>query len=198
MDANNVLDKYRAAFSDKLPKSELEAKLFSYYQDAKRTYDKSSGASFSTHLHNRLQRLHRDVHESTTTLKSSESLGLSVNKIKRAVDEFYMTHGREPTVEEISKATSISPKIVEKHMGVSKIKPVHVEDFATPAFGETVSIQELLPSLDEKSKKVAETIDKGMDTKDALKHTGMQQASYYRALSRLREKARQAYLRKTT
>ncbi len=191
-----TLDHFRRTFSSELPPAELELKLFTYANNAERTFDKKKNASFKTHLSNHLNKLHRDVHNSGSNLKVSETVGLSINKLRKAGDEFYMTHGRDPSNRELSKHTGMPEKFVNKYKRIGEIKAVATDKFSGGA--NYISMQTMLPDLTGREKKVADTISQGMSTKEALKHTGLSSSVYYRDRDKLRGRMRKSYLRNNT
>jgi len=167
-----------------------------YSSEAKRTYDPKKGASLDTHIAQYMQKKNRDDHYSASTLKSSEGLGLSINKLHRAHEEYYMTHGKYPSTTELSKITGTSPKLVDKHMRTYKVKTVGVDDF-TPK-SEYVDLHSLLPDLSGTDKVVADAMSSGMPLNKALKKTKLSKSSYYRASNSIRDRMRKAYLRTNT
>ena len=195
-DHKGTIDHFRRTYSAELPPAELELKLFTYANNAERTFDKTKNASFKTHLSHHLNKLKRDVHQSGSNLKISEDVGMSINKLRTSGDEFYMKHGREPNIQELSKHTGMPEKFVNKYKKLGKIKTV-----ATDKFGggtNYVSLQGLLPDLSGRELKVADTITHDMSTKDALKHTGMSNTAYYKERNKIRSRMRNSYVRLNT
>ena len=192
----STLDHYRRTYGSELPPAELEAKLFTYSQNAERTFDPSKNASFKTHLSNHLNKLKRDVHNSGSNFKVSEDVGMSINKIRTSKDELYMMHGQEPTDKEIAKHTGISQKLVSKYSRMSEIKGVVTDKFE----GGTnyASVSSMLPDLSKKESLVADTIEQDMSTAEALKHTKMPNTVCYRERNKLRDRMRSSYLRSNT
>ncbi len=190
------MDHFRRTYSSELPPAELELKLFTYANNAERTFDPSKNASFKTHLSHHLNKLKRDVHESGSNLKVSEDVGMSINKLRTAGDEFYMKHGRSPNTRELSKHTGFTQKFVSKYKKMGEIKTVSTDKFG----GGTnyASMQSLLPDLKGKEKRVADTITQGMSTPDALAHTGMSNGAFYKERNKLKTRMRTAYLRNNT
>jgi uncharacterized protein (UPF0335 family) len=172
---------------------EEQVNAYLYRKEAERTYDPSKGASLETHINSYMQKAQRDQSVAGSTLKSSEQLGLSINKIRRAEQEHYMVHGVEPTVSQLSKSTGYSPKIISKHKGIASIKTVGVDDF-TPK-QQYVDMQTLLPDLKGHTLSVAKAMSSGDPMSKVLKDTGMSKSSYYRASKNIRDRMRQAYLR---
>jgi len=192
----DTLDHFRRTYSSELPPAELDLKIYTYANNAERTFDKNKNASFKTHLTHHLNKLKRDVHQSGSNLKVSEDVGMAINKIRTSSDEFYMKHGRDPSTKELAKATGLKEGLVNKYKRMGEIKTV-----ATDKFGSGMnyaSIQSLLPDLQGKEKKVADTITQDMGNKDALKYTGLSNGAYYKERNKLRTRLRQAYLRTNT
>ena len=192
----DTIDHFRRTFSSEIPPAELELKLFTYANNAERTFDKNKNASFKTHLTHHLNKLKRDVHQAGSNLKVSEDVGMAINKIRTSSDEFYMKHGREPTTKELAKATGIKEHLVNKYKKMGEIKTVATDDFGNGM--DYVSVQNLLPDLNGREKKVADTIEQNMNNKDALKYTGLSNGAYYKERNKLRDRLRQAYLRLNT
>ena len=187
------LDHYRRSFSGELPPAELEYKLFTYSSQAKKTFDPSKNASYKTHLDSYMSKMKRDIHNSHSTMKVSEGVGLGINKIKKAKDEFYMIHGKTADTKAIATATGLSQSIVRKYDKMSTIKPVVTSGFQGGM--DYVDVQGLLPGLKGKDKLVAETISQDMDTSKALAHTSMSQSTYYRNRDALGTRMREAFIR---
>ena len=192
----DTINHFKRTYSSELSPAELDYKLYTYSQNAERTFDKTKNASFKTHLSNHLNKLKRDVHESSSNLKVSEDVGMAINKLRTANDELYMMHGRDATDAELAKHTGFKSKFVNKYKKMGQIKAVVTDKFG----GGTnyVSMQSLLPDLSGKEKKISETIEKGMSTPKALKHTGMSNGAYYSGLNKLRARMRKSYIRNNT
>jgi len=169
---------------------------FLHTEAAKSSYDPKKGASLETHVNNYMKKTNRDLHNSFSTLKSSEGLGLSLHKLNRTKEEYYMTHGRYPDPIELSKSSGVPVKLVKKHMSTFKVKTVGVDDFTLGT--SYADIKNLLPDLSKKDRLIADTMTSGVTTPEALKATGLSQGSYYRASNKLRGRMRSAYLRSNT
>ena len=192
----DTIEHFRRTYSSELSPAELELKLYTYANNAERTFDKTKNASFKTHLSHHLNKLKRDVHQSGSSLKISEDVGMSINKLRTSSDEFYMKHGREPNSKELSEYTGMPEKFVNKYKRIGSIKAVATDKFS----GGTnfVSLQGLLPDLTGRELKVADTITRDMSTKDALKHTGMSNTAYYKERNKIRTRMRNSYVRLNT
>ncbi len=192
-DVNPTIDYYRKSYSGELSPADLNFKLYTYANNAKRTFDPSKKASFKTHLNSHLSKIMRDVHETASPFKVSEEVGLNINRVRKAKDEFYMMNGTDPTPAEIATTTGLSKKIVNKYSRMSRIHPVKVLD---GNFGmETFDVKSMLPDLKGKEKLVGESISMDMNTSKALKHTGLSKSKYYRTRSSLRDKMKASFLR---
>ena len=192
-DINSTIDYYKKSYSGELSPADLDFKLYTYANNAKRTFDPSKKASFKTHLNSHMSKLMRDVHETSSPFKASEELGLNINRIRKAKDEFYMMNGVDPTPKQISKATGFSTKIVDKYSHMAKIQPVKVTHINGGI--DTFDVSGMLPDLKGKEKLVGETISRDMNTSSALKHTGLSKSKYYRTRDTLRDKMRSSFLR---
>ncbi len=190
---DSFIDHYRRSFSGDLPSAELEYKLFTYSSQAKKTFDPSKNASYKTHLDSYMSKMKRDIHNSHSTMKVSEGVGLGINKIKKAKDEFYMVHGTTADTKAIAKATGLSPSLVKKYDNISTIRPVMTSEFQGGM--DYVDVQGLLPGLKGREKLVAETISQNMSTKKALSHTNMSQSTYYRNRDALGTRMKEAFIR---
>ena len=194
-EALKTISYYKYQFSGNLPPAELDMKLDEYSQQAVKNFDASKGASFSTHLSRHLEKIKRDIHSSTSTLKSSEEVGLSINKLGKAKDELYMTLGREPTDKEISDATKIPQHIVTKHLSLKNAGRPSIQEFKGVS---EISVSNLLPDLSKSDNLVASTIEQDMSTSAALKHTGLKKTIYYRRRAKLADRMKSAFLRTQT
>ena len=192
-DINPTIDYYRNSYSGDLSPADLNFQLYTYANNAKRTFDPSKKASFKTHLNSHLSKIMRDVHETSSPFKVSEEVGFGINRIRKAKDEFYMMNGSDPTSAEISKATGLSKKIVDKYSKMSKIQPIKILS-ENPGI-ETFDVKGMLPDLRGKEKLVGETISMNMNTSKALKHTGLSKSKYYRTRDSVRTKMRESFLR---
>ncbi len=190
---DSVIDYYRKSYSGELSPADLNFKLYTYANNAKRTFDPSKKASFKTHLNSHLSKLMRDVHETSSPFKISEEVGLGINRVKKAKDEYYMMNGRDPSSAEIASATGLSKKIVNKYSGMSRIQSIKIDEFKGGI--DTFNVSGMLPDLAGKDKLVGETISGNMSTAKALRHTGMSKSRYYRARDGVRGKMREAFLR---
>ena len=190
---NSTIDYYRKSYAGELSPADLDFKLYTYANNAKRTFDPKKKASFKTHLNSHMSKLMRDVHETSSPFKISEEVGFGINKIRKAKDEFYMMNGSDPTTTQISTATGLSKKLVNKYSQMSTIQPVKIIDGGIGI--ETFDVKSMLPDLKGKEKLVGETISKNMNTATALKHTGLSKSKYYRTRDTLRSKMRKSFLR---
>ena len=192
-DTTSTIDYYRKSYAGELSPADLNFKLYTYANNAKRTFDPKKKASFKTHLNSHMSKLMRDVHETSSPFKVSEEVGLGINKIRKAKDEFYMMNGSDPTTAQIASATGFSKKIVNKYSKMSMIQPIKFMDAS--AGMETFDVKSMLPDLKGKERLVGETISKNMNTSKALKHTGLSKSKYYRTRDTLRDKMRTSFLR---
>ena len=192
-DINSTIDYYRKAYAGELSPADLNFKLHTYASNAKRTFDPTKKASFKTHLNSHMNKLKRDVHETSSPFKVSEDVGFGINKIRKAKDEFYMMNGSSPTTEDISIATGISKKIVNKYLDMSNIQSIKLLEGSIGI--ETFDVKGMLPDLKGKEKLVGETISMNMNTSKSLKHTGLSKSNYYRTRDTIRDKMRKSFLR---
>ena len=192
-DTTSTIDYYRKSYAGELSPADLNFKLYTYANNAKRTFDPKKKASFKTHLNSHMNKLMRDVHETSSPFKVSEEVGLGINKIRKAKDEFFMMNGSDPTTAQIANATGFSKKIVNKYSKMSMIQPVKFLE-GTPGI-ETFDVKSMLPDLKGKEKLVGETISRNMNTSRSLKHTGLSKSKYYRTRDTLRDKMRTSFLR---
>jgi len=189
----STIDYFRRVYSNDIPPAQLDYKLFKYSQEAAKSFDPKKNASFKTHLSNHLAKLKRDVHSSGSTIKTGEEVGYSIHRIKRAKDEFYMVHGREPENAEIAKAVNLSEKIVGKYDRMSSIKAVRSDTADRGSM--SVKMNELLPNLNKTDKAIVRTITGDMGVSEALKHTGLSKSSFYRKRDLLSSDMKESYLR---
>lgn len=192
-DTDSVINYYRRSYAGELSPADLNFKLYSYANNAKKTFDPKKKASFKTHLNSHMNKLMRDVHEVSSPFKVSEEVGLGINKIRRAKDEFYMMNGSDPTPGEIATATGLSKKLVNKYSKMSNVQPVKVIEGNGGI--ETFDVKSMLPDLTGKEKLVGETISGNMNTSRSLKHTGLSKSNYYRTRDNIRGKMRESFLR---
>jgi hypothetical protein len=192
-DTQKTIAYYKNKFSRSIPPAELDYHIYKQVKSAEKTFDKSKGASFATHLSNHLKKLNNVVHDSLSMLKSGRDSGLSINHIHKVRNELYMLTGEEPSAADISKKTGIPQHIVEKHMATGQVKTVMVDDFSHGT--SYIDVQSLLPDMSTQEKKVADTIINEMPISKALGHTGLSRSSFYRSRNALRSKLREAYLR---
>ncbi len=192
-DTNAVIDYYRKSYAGELSPADLNFKLHTYASNAKRTFDPKKKASFKTHLNHHLSKIMRDVHETSSPFKISEEVGLGINRVKKAKDEYYMAHGRDAGSSDIANMTGLSKKIVNKYSNMSRIQSVKVNEFKGGI--DTFDVSSMLPDLTGKDKLVGETISGNMNTSKSLKHTGMSKSNYYRIRDGLKSKMRDSFLR---
>ncbi len=192
-DTNSTIDYYRKSYAGELSPADLNFKLYTYAENAKRTFDPSKKASFRTHLDSHLSKIRRDVHEVSSPLKISEEVGLNINRVKKAKDEYYMMKGKDPSSSDLALATGFSKKMVNKYSDMSRIQSVKVREFNGGV--DTFDVAGMLPDLTGKDKLVGETISGNMNTSKALRHTGMSKSKYYRARDSIRGKMRDSFLR---
>ena len=195
-DYKNTINHFKRVHSADIPSAELDLKLYTYAKNAERTFDKSKNVSFNTHLSNHLKKINRDVHNSGSIMKSSEDVGMSINKIRTARDEFYMKNGVEPSNSELSKFIGVPERIIDKHDKMGNVKIIHDDNVGNGM--NYVSIKSMLPDLRGEEKKVADTIEKDMPTEEALKYTGMKNTTFYKTRNSLRDRMRKSYLRLNT
>ena len=192
-DTTSTIDYYRKSYAGELSPADLNFKLYTYANNAKRTFDPKKKASFKTHLNSHMNKLMRDVHEVSSPFKVSEEVGLGINRLRKAKDEFYMMNGSDPTTSQLADATGFSKKIINKYSRISMIQPIKITD-GDNGF-ETFDVKGMLPDLRGKEKLVGESISKNMNTAKALKHTGLSKSKYYRTRDTLRDKMRRSFLR---
>jgi len=174
--------------------AELEVKKSIYTDSAKRTFNADSGASIDTHIAHHLQRLIRDTHNASSTLKSSDSVGYDISKVKRAADEYYMTYGKDAPIEHIAKSTGLSKKVVQKHLNSQGPTVSFSSDFSVSSID--ISPEDFFQPKSKEDKKVFDTIVNDMSSSESLKHTGLSKSSYYRSLDRIKKAMRKTYLNK--
>lgn len=191
--SDGTIEHFKKKFSSSLPPSELEYLLFKGFNNAKATFDASKGAGFATHLSNHLQRLYRDAESTKSSLKTSEGSLLKDNKVLRAKDELYMRFGTEPSNEEIAKHLKMPLKDISKSLRNSGRQNVKVKEYKSKQI--QIDVPTLLPSIKKDEQKIADTIAKGMNLQQSLKHTGMSKSEFYRQQGTFKDKLRQSYLR---
>lgn len=189
----STINYFKQAYSAEMSPAELDYKIDMYVNNARRTFDPSKNASFTTHLSNHLGKLRRDIHSQGSSMKTSEELGFNLNKIKKAKDEFYMTHGTNATIDDLAKSTGFSKKIVKKYDAMSSIKTVNTDKFDTGS--EVYDIHTLLPDIPKEDAKMADVISQGMSTKAGMEHTGLQKTQFFKKKNDFAQKLRESYLR---
>lgn len=107
-----VLDYAVGGLNNAGPQAKHQARL--YAADAIRSYDPAAGTSLSTHVQNGLQQLKRYNRTTGGAVKVADRTSLDAFAIEKANAKFIDTHGREPTVQELSDETKMSPSRIGK------------------------------------------------------------------------------------
>ncbi len=176
----------RSKFSSFLSPAQLEFKIHRYESAAKRTYDPQKGA-YQTHLANHLNKLNRDVHNSMHSLGISETNGLSIHKMSKAHDEFFLQHDRKPTAEELSSVTGVPPRFISKYQdSIGKGMTISREANISPISLDFDSFTEGLEKDD------IDTAGSTVGTRE--KPTGTARSSFFRKAKKARDKMKKNYL----
>lgn len=88
-------------WSGPIPADVLESQAKVLAVKAFDTYDPSKGTALATHVTNNLLPLSRTVYTFQNTARIPEHIVMRLNAYNTAVNDFSLTHGREPTTEEL-------------------------------------------------------------------------------------------------
>ncbi len=97
-----------ARSNPKLNASLMRAKAKGLVMSAAKTFDPSSGASFSTHVNNHLKPLTIRAHGEARTISKGRFVEEAAKDYKRSYDEFSEDNLREPTADEMADRMKIS------------------------------------------------------------------------------------------
>jgi hypothetical protein len=180
----------RQKFSGFLSPAQLEFKISTYENAAKKTYDPKKG-SYSSHLANHLNKLNRDVHSSMNNLGVSENNGLSLHKMRKANDEFFMQHDREPTSQELSTITGVNTKFINKYKDtLSNSMAISRDVNLAP---DDIKFNSFTYGLNDEDKALASS-SVGLGSKPK----GMSKTSYFRKMKEVKDKIQSNYLHGST
>lgn len=184
MTENRQISVARRKFSGVLPSAQLEYKLYTYRKNAEKSYDPRKG-TYDSHLANHLSKLNRDVHNSINALGISEVNGLSINKLRKAKDEFYMKHDREPSTDELVSLTGLNAKFINKYsdgIGLAISRDVHIGT-------NDINYSSVVEHLSDTDKEIANVALNGGKMK------GMSRATFFRKSKEVKKKMRNHFLR---
>ena len=184
-----LLSYYRTKYKDYFSPSMLDFHLNRLYDEAKKTFDPSK-SDFKTHLATHMQRMSRIAIYKGSLLKKTEYGKDMMNRIMNAYNKIKTVEMKEPTPEEIAKATGIPLKKVEETLRNN----VHAAIVPGVETSKLYIDADIISGISNEEKKVLDTIVKNMPPEKAYKHTGLNKTKYYQIRNSIREKLRKAYL----
>jgi DNA-directed RNA polymerase specialized sigma subunit len=96
-----------------VPVAALESKARMLTAEALNTYNPNMGAAIGTHVASRLRKLSRSVYPYQNVVRLPENKQLLYNSFTIASSKLQDTHGRDPTVEELSDELGWTPKKIK-------------------------------------------------------------------------------------
>lgn len=100
------------------PKLKTRAKILA--KQALEDYDPAKGAALNTHLHHRLQRLHRYRAERSSAIHIPENTRLDAFAIKKFNEQYVTDHGIDPSDEHVSDSLEMSMKRIGRARGIGE------------------------------------------------------------------------------